>query len=462
MPRADLPAGVVLSREGDAWIREDRVRDVALPVYEGKMIYVGNWAHSPTLSNGVTVGGAERIDLAPGFLLGARNLLHSPSNAARLVFRAISNSTNERSFVSALLPGWFPCGNGVTVGGAERIDLAPGFLLGARNLLHSPSNAARLVFRAISNSTNERSFVSALLPGWFPCGNAVPVIEPTTVGPAKVEIAAYLSSFAFDWSLRQRMVGMNLNWHVAESLALPPPKSVPLELSFHYARLAFQDIHFAPDWLRLAPSSRVQTAARTPHERLRVAAMVDAVVAAAMGLSKADLHHILAECDHPNDAALRQPKGFWRVDKDRPPELRQTVLTLLAFESLLEHGNGDPSRATVDFLTTRTDGWHTPEAIRLADHNLGHADRAEGRKPVATALGPRFYDWQLAQPADEAIRERHLHARNLLGELDYARLLRQQERGDHSHPGETLRQAAEERAEYDVGRPDDGQPEIFE
>ena len=98
----------------------------------------------------------------------------------------------------------------------------------------------------------------------------------------------------------------------------------------------------------------------------------------------------------------------------------------------------------------------------MADHGLGHDDRASHRRLVASGLGPRFYDWQLAQPADEAIRECHLHAHNLLGELDYARLLREQERGEHPHPGETLRQVAEERAEYDVGRPDDVQPEIFE
>ncbi len=39
---------------------------------------------------------------------------------------------------------------------------------------------------------------------------------------------------------------------------------------------------------------------------------------------------------------------------------------------------------------------------------------------MASRLGPRFYDWQLAQSADESWRECHLHARNLLGEHRYA------------------------------------------
>ena len=28
------------------------------------------------------------------------------------------------------------------------------------------------------------------------------------------------------------------------------------------------------------------------------------------------------------------PNGFWRVDKDKDPELRHTVLTLVAFQDL--------------------------------------------------------------------------------------------------------------------------------
>ena len=38
IPRAEIPEGVVLSREGDAWIWEKDVEDVALPLYEGRMI----------------------------------------------------------------------------------------------------------------------------------------------------------------------------------------------------------------------------------------------------------------------------------------------------------------------------------------------------------------------------------------------------------------------------------------
>ena len=65
--------------------------------------------------------------------------------------------------------------------------------------------------------------------------------------------------------------------------------------------------------------------------------------------------------------------------------------------------------------------------VRLADYGLGHDDRAKVHQPVASRLGPRFYDWQLAQSPEESWRECHLHARNLLGEAGYRHLVEETE-----------------------------------
>ena len=189
--------------------------------------------------------------------------------------------------------------------------------------------------------------------------------------------------------------------------------------------------------------------------------MVDAAIAAIMGLSTSDLRHILAECDLPNGTPPAHPKGFWRVDKDKPPEQRQTVLTLLAFDALHQHGNGDPQHGLPNFLTGQADGWPLPETIHLADHGLGHDDRAKRHQPVTSPLGPRFYDWQLAQTTDESARERHLHARNLLGELSYARLLREIEHPRRQSTEDRLPEVAERRAGYRVDQAKDDQPDVL-
>ena len=206
-------------------------------------------------------------------------------------------------------------------------------------------------------------------------------------------------------------------------------------------------------------------------ERMRLRPVIDAVAAVVYGLGTSDLRHILREVDLPV-ADLRQSYhalnvcGFWRVDRDDTPELRHTVLTQIAFHHLLAEiagAGGDLEHGVTAFLKqNHGDGWLLPETVRLADYGLGHDDRAKHHQPVASRLGPRFYDWQLVQTADEALRERHRHARNLLGELDYARLLRDAERTAQEPTEEPLRQVAEPRAKYQISQSTDDQTDIFE
>ena len=79
------------------------------------------------------------------------------------------------------------------------------------------------------------------------------------------------------------------------------------------------------------------------------------------------------------------------------------------------------------------EGWMLPEPSR-ADYGLGHDDRATRPQPVASRLGPRFFDWQLVQSADESRGECHLHTRNLLGAGPYA-MLRSQNHLRQRHEG---------------------------
>ena len=154
-------------------------------------------------------------------------------------------------------------------------------------------------------------------------------------------------------------------------------------------------------------------------------AICDALIAYLQGLDAEDLREILKSCDHPE--AHGDVKGFWRIDKDKSPELRHTVLALIAFhdlESKIAAAGGDSEQGIEAFLAqNHGEGWMLPETLRLADYDLGHDERARHPQPVASRLGPRFYDWQLVQSADESWRECHLHARNLLGTHGYGLLL---------------------------------------
>ena len=168
--------------------------------------------------------------------------------------------------------------------------------------------------------------------------------------------------------------------------------------------------------------------------RARVLAMCDAVCFSLLGFDWESAHYVLSQCDHPSVRAdlgatdPLSPTGFWRIDKEKPPEIRQSILALIAFydlQNIIEQSDGDRKRGIEEFCKQNSgEGWMLPKKLRLADYGLGHDERAKHHQPVASCLGPRFYDWQLVQDAEESWRECHLHTRNLLGKNRYQELLR--------------------------------------
>jgi hypothetical protein len=169
-------------------------------------------------------------------------------------------------------------------------------------------------------------------------------------------------------------------------------------------------VRFAPLWSR-GPLAWRRLWAITTHERVRLRTIIDAAIADLYGLDEADLGWILRDCDHPVNqvcdnrvARGLDPKGFWRVDKEKAPELRHPVLTLIAFHELKKLG-------LERFLSLNEgDGWQIPEAVRLTDYDLGHDARAKERQPVAAALGERFLPWQLDEDVEASWEECRRHA----------------------------------------------------
>jgi hypothetical protein len=148
-------------------------------------------------------------------------------------------------------------------------------------------------------------------------------------------------------------------------------------------------------------------------------------------LARDDFAWILRDCDHPADqlrdkafCRTLDPKGFWRIDKDKDPELRHTVLSVVAFDALQRHiaAAGDRGKGIAAFCDQNDgDGWMLPETACLADRGLTrtvHAgdydERARTPQPVRVRMGERFPDWQLAQPPEESWAECVRHAKALL------------------------------------------------
>jgi len=383
VPRADIPAGIILSRDADAWIREEKVGDIALPLYEGRMI--GQFDFSQK-----------------GWLSG-----------------------KGRGAVWREIP-W------------ERKQIEPQFLM-AQSVYLSECNetlSPKMVIMDVTSTTNERTAIGTFSTG-HPCGHKSPTLTPNNFSTdAAIALVGIVNSFAFDYLLRVRLGGNSLIWSVLEATAVPiNGSSIEARLRKAVERLCVDRILFPDSWIRIQPARQdnLTRAALTGHERVRCRSILDALVFACYRLQISEVTAILAGCDRPLQALhLRtgsdhNPKGFWRVDKEKDPELRQTVLTLVAFHDLeqkIRECGGDREKGIEAFLNQNNgEGWMLPETLHLADYGLGHDDRAKQHQPVASRLGPRFYDWQLAQSPEESWRECHLHARNLLGESGYRQLL---------------------------------------
>ena len=372
VPRVKIPPGVILSREADSWIREDHAEGVALPLMQGAMLNQFDFSQKGWVS---------------GTGLRAR---------------------------------WRP------ISWAKKIVDAQ-FLMSAQDIGPTIGMYSKIAFRRVARSTDIRTLIASIVPS-VPCGDKAPVLKPKSVANIAV-LTLLLNSFTLDTLVRLRIGATQVDYHYARELPLVPPAATQnaaltnLALSLNCASGIT-----SPDWCHAMGQIDNRRAWRTNWAiteamRLRHRAVSDALVASLQGLDTNDLHEILTSCDH--DEAQGDVKGFWRIDKEKDPELRHTVLSLIAFNDLeskiLTFGR---EKAMQVFLTqNHGEGWMLPETLRLADYGLGHDDRAKQPQPVASRLGPRFYDWQLVQSADESWRECHLHSRNLLGAHGYAMLL---------------------------------------
>jgi hypothetical protein len=440
IPRAEIPAGIVLSRDADAWIREADIPVVEFTDASGEplVIRVGTKRNSTTIKiRGPAIG----LPLYEGRMVGQFDF----SNKGWM-------SGKGRAAVWREIP-W------------DRKVVEPQYVMGrqavevsalARHLEQVRSSSpeafyneecarlirdvgqmgfrqpvrGRVTFMDVTSATNERTMIASagILA---PYGNSVPVLNATK--PAEC-LVGVLNTLAYDYVARSRCCGLHLNWFVVEETIVPILNS---ELTAHLATLTRRVASCSPmsswSWPESTAPWRLMWAL-TSSERLRIRLQIEAIHACLLGLTTQSLAEILTKCDLPlaqflgEDATTQlSPRGFWRVDKDKDPELRHTVLTLIAFHDLeakLREQGGNRDAGIAAFLAqNHGEGWLLPETLRLADYGLGHDDRAQQYQAVASRLGPRFYDWQLTQTAEESWRECHLHARNLLGDPSYQKLL---------------------------------------
>ncbi|MBN1204829.1 MAG: hypothetical protein JXB05_07890 [Myxococcaceae bacterium] len=362
-PILERKQGLVLSLDGSQALRAEEIEDVALPLYEGRMIGQFDFSEKGWVSG-------------KGRSAQWRNL-------------PFENKTLEPQFLMAR---------------QDFLDAQD------REGNAKATRALKLGFMDVSSATNSRTMIASTT---FDCphGNKVPVLslkQQTERSP--LELGTVLNSFVFDFAVRARLGGLTLNWFIVEETALPKSVNQQVCAALRTAALALNctATRFAPAWLEARPKTKSQPWrshwAVTRYERMRVRCIVEALVAHSFGVTLDDFAWILRETALPQGAngARLSPKGFWRIDQDQPVELRLPALAYIAYRDL--------SRIGIDKFLEDT-GWQLPDKIRLTELSaLG----CEGSQEVNVAerLGARLFEWQ-RQPTSESWQECELHAQTL-------------------------------------------------
>jgi len=226
-------------------------------------------------------------------------------------------------------------------------DVRPAFLVPAAPWRADAGSrpCARIALRALSNATNERTAIACLV-GDVPCGNSLGVLVPRdgrdpTPLRTMAAGAAVLASLAFDWSLRRRLVGTNLNAFVLADCVVP---RLDDDATIELARLALRLSALLPsqrDLWNVAAREGWRPplgAAIAGDERAALATRLDVLVGQAFGLQRDDVEWIVRGCDGPRIArhgrrgAPLPAKGFWRVDRELDPAARRPMRWLAALQ----------------------------------------------------------------------------------------------------------------------------------
>lgn len=278
------PPDLVLSRDGTHVLALADVRELWLPLYEGRMI--------------------DHYDFA------AKGWVAGRGRAA--TWRA-------------------------PVGADKQVE--PQFLVDARaHVERREGTRLALGLMDVSAATNARTLIAALTHD-RPHGNKVPILGLASEHAA-LELLVGLDALVLDFAARARLSGQTLNAFILAELPLLPPGRLPAQALELALALALPHVAFARVWLALGSRARGWRRQWLCDDASRRDARVllDVLVADALALEHDELAWLLRGCEGTPYASDRHAKGFWRIDKSLAPEQRHPRRVLARHRDLCERG----------------------------------------------------------------------------------------------------------------------------
>ncbi|CAN5482457.1 hypothetical protein BH11CYA1_BH11CYA1_40820 [soil metagenome] len=313
-------SSLIISQDQTSYIERDRVEECLLPLIEGRML-----------------GQFEITSKAYIRGNGRQALWHE---------RELMNFAQASLAPASLAPA----------------ILSPQYFVSESNFCQrqNGNDSTRIGFVSVSAATNTRSMIAALLPN-YPAGNSVPFLELTAFSSSQKSywamiMIAVLNSISFDFVLRTRFGGNNLNYFLLDHCSVPASllpglqqeQAAPLlnliaQISAlltltHLSLVGIVSNYldnrcqpaglFVSELAQLEGESWASGTLRLPlASRRRLRALLDALVARLYGLTSGQFAQILSGCLEPKKtdqgpARVLHRTGFHRIDKQLPFEER--------------------------------------------------------------------------------------------------------------------------------------------
>ena len=161
-----------------------------------------------------------------------------------------------------------------------------------RKAVRKELERARVAFRDVTNRTNSRTILACLVPPGVVLTNTAPYLVFVDGDPTEqAACLATMNSLPFDWQAR-RFIEIHANFFLLEGLYLPDLEDADFEAISHAAaRLSAVDDRFSD----FAAATGVELGPLSPTERTRLRVEIDARVARAWNLTRADLDVIFRD-----------------------------------------------------------------------------------------------------------------------------------------------------------------------
>ena len=195
---------------------------------------------------------------------------------------------------------------------SDRWGAAPRYAVRMDDLADKPQSAGsarhyRAACREVARSTDERTAIATMLPPGVLCGHTISVERRPDRRPnaAALSLVGVVNSFPFDWLLRQKAAA-HASLYILSELPVPRLAADADRLLAHATlRLCCNHRGFAVLWREQLGAAWREAAPRrswpviaAEADRWRLRAAMDAVIAQAYGLSRAQYERVLASFSH--------------------------------------------------------------------------------------------------------------------------------------------------------------------